>query len=169
VHGRTRACRFSGEAEYDTIAGIKQRVKHPGDRQRRHRRRKRPAVLQHTGADGGDDRPRRPGPALDLPRDWPPACRRIPAPPQAALLGPRAAIISVSDKTGILEFARELQARGVEILSTGGTAKLLADNGVPVVEVSDYTGFPEMMAGRVKTLHPKVHGGILGGAAPTKR
>ncbi len=71
------------------------------------------------------------------------------------------ALLSVSDKTGILEFARELQARGVEILSTGGTAKLLADNGVAVVEVSDYTGFPEMMAGRVKTLHPKIHGGIL--------
>ena len=71
------------------------------------------------------------------------------------------ALISVSDKTGILDFARELQARGVEILSTGGTARLLADNGVSVVEVSDYTGFPEMMAGRVKTLHPKIHGGIL--------
>jgi phosphoribosylaminoimidazolecarboxamide formyltransferase/IMP cyclohydrolase len=72
------------------------------------------------------------------------------------------ALISVSDKTGILDFARELSARGVEILSTGGTAKLLADNNVPVTEVSDYTGFPEMMDGRVKTLHPKVHGGILG-------
>ena len=72
------------------------------------------------------------------------------------------ALISVSDKTGILDFARALSARGVEILSTGGTAKLLADNNVPVTEVSDYTGFPEMMDGRVKTLHPKVHGGILG-------
>ncbi len=72
------------------------------------------------------------------------------------------ALISVSDKTGILDFARELHGRGVEILSTGGTAKLLADNGVPVVEVSDYTGFPEMMDGRVKTLHPKIHGGLLG-------
>jgi phosphoribosylaminoimidazolecarboxamide formyltransferase/IMP cyclohydrolase len=72
------------------------------------------------------------------------------------------ALISVSDKTGILDFARELSNRGVEILSTGGTAKLLADNQVPVTEVSDYTGFPEMMDGRVKTLHPKVHGGILG-------
>ena len=72
------------------------------------------------------------------------------------------ALISVSDKTGVVEFARQLHQAGVEILSTGGTAKLLAENGVPVVEVSDYTGFPEMMAGRVKTLHPKIHGGILG-------
>ena len=72
------------------------------------------------------------------------------------------ALISVSDKTGILEFAQQLHTAGVEILSTGGTAKLLADGGVPVVEVSDHTGFPEMMAGRVKTLHPKIHGGILG-------
>jgi phosphoribosylaminoimidazolecarboxamide formyltransferase/IMP cyclohydrolase len=72
------------------------------------------------------------------------------------------ALISVSDKTGIEEFARALQGLGVEILSTGGTARLLADAGVPVTEVSDYTGFPEMMDGRVKTLHPKVHGGILG-------
>ncbi|NOX09961.1 MAG: bifunctional phosphoribosylaminoimidazolecarboxamide formyltransferase/IMP cyclohydrolase [Gammaproteobacteria bacterium] len=72
------------------------------------------------------------------------------------------ALISVSDKTGIVDFARELQGKGVDILSTGGTAKLLADESIPVVEVSDYTGFPEMMDGRVKTLHPKIHGGILG-------
>lgn len=72
------------------------------------------------------------------------------------------ALISVSDKTGIVDFARALTAQGVEILSTGGTFRLLADNGVAVVEVSDYTGFPEMMDGRVKTLHPKIHGGILG-------
>jgi len=72
------------------------------------------------------------------------------------------ALISVSDKTGILDFARELQQRNVEILSTGGTARLLSENGIPVIEVGDYTGFPEMMDGRVKTLHPKVHGGILG-------
>ncbi|VAW74097.1 IMP cyclohydrolase / Phosphoribosylaminoimidazolecarboxamide formyltransferase [hydrothermal vent metagenome] len=72
------------------------------------------------------------------------------------------ALISVSDKTGIVEFAQQLHKAGVEILSTGGTAKLLADSNVPVIEVSDYTGFPEMMAGRVKTLHPKIHGGILG-------
>lgn len=74
----------------------------------------------------------------------------------------RRALISVSDKTGIVEFAQNLSAQGVEILSTGGTYKLLKDNNVPAVEVSDYTGFPEMMDGRVKTLHPKVHGGILG-------
>jgi phosphoribosylaminoimidazolecarboxamide formyltransferase/IMP cyclohydrolase len=71
------------------------------------------------------------------------------------------ALISVSDKTGIAEFAQGLDALGIEILSTGGTARLLADAGIPVVEVSDYTGFPEMMDGRVKTLHPRVHGGIL--------
>ncbi len=72
------------------------------------------------------------------------------------------ALVSVSDKTGVAEFARQLQSMGVEILSTGGTAKLLAEAGIPVVEVSDHTGFPEMMDGRVKTLHPKIHGGILG-------
>ena len=71
------------------------------------------------------------------------------------------ALISVSDKTGVLDFARALAALGVKILSTGGTAKMLADNGVQVTEVADYTGFPEMLDGRVKTLHPKVHGGIL--------
>ncbi|MES2076111.1 MAG: bifunctional phosphoribosylaminoimidazolecarboxamide formyltransferase/IMP cyclohydrolase [Pseudomonadota bacterium] len=71
------------------------------------------------------------------------------------------ALISVSDKTGVLDFARALAAMGVNILSTGGTAKLLADNGVAVTEVADYTGFPEMLDGRVKTLHPMVHGGIL--------
>ena len=74
----------------------------------------------------------------------------------------RRALLSVSDKTGIVDFARALAAMGVEILSTGGTHKLLAQNGIAVREVSDYTGFPEMMDGRVKTLHPKVHGGILG-------
>ncbi len=71
------------------------------------------------------------------------------------------ALISVSDKTGVLEFARALAAMNVKLLSTGGTAKLLADNGLQVTEVADYTGFPEMLDGRVKTLHPKVHGGIL--------
>ena len=71
------------------------------------------------------------------------------------------ALLSVSDKTGILEFAKKLHGRNIELLSTGGTAKLLADNDIPVTEVSDYTGFPEMMDGRVKTLHPKIHGGIL--------
>src|SRR3972149_1502848 len=73
----------------------------------------------------------------------------------------RQALISVSDKTGLVEFAGTLARLGVRILSTGGTAKLLADNGVPVTEVSDYTGFPEMLDGRVKTLQPKVHAGIL--------
>ncbi len=72
------------------------------------------------------------------------------------------ALLSVSDKTGIVDFARALSERGVEILSTGGTAKLLRDEHISVIEVSDYTGFPEMMDGRVKTLHPKIHGGILG-------
>ena len=71
------------------------------------------------------------------------------------------ALLSVSDKTAIVEFASGLQQLGIEILSTGGTAKILAENNIPVIEVSDYTGFPEMMDGRVKTLHPKVHGGIL--------
>ncbi|WP_210395586.1 bifunctional phosphoribosylaminoimidazolecarboxamide formyltransferase/IMP cyclohydrolase [Motiliproteus sediminis] len=79
-----------------------------------------------------------------------------------SLIPVRRALISVSDKTGIVEFAQALAAQGVEILSTGGTYKLLRDSGVDAVEVSDYTGFPEMMDGRVKTLHPKVHGGILG-------
>ena len=71
------------------------------------------------------------------------------------------ALISVSDKTGVLEFARALAGMGVALLSTGGTARLLADNGIAVTEVADYTGFPEMLDGRVKTLHPKIHGGIL--------
>jgi phosphoribosylaminoimidazolecarboxamide formyltransferase / IMP cyclohydrolase len=74
----------------------------------------------------------------------------------------RRALLSVSDKTGLVDFARALKARNVELLSTGGTARLLADNGIPVIEVSSYTGFPEIMDGRVKTLHPRVHGGLLG-------
>lgn len=73
----------------------------------------------------------------------------------------RRALISLSDKSGILEFAGELDKMGVEILSTGGTAKLLRDNKIKVKEVSEYTGFPEMLDGRVKTLHPKIHGGLL--------
>ena len=81
---------------------------------------------------------------------------------QTTRLPVRRALISVSDKTGIVEFAQQLSALGVEILSTGGTYKLLKDNQVPAIEVADYTGFPEMMDGRVKTLHPKIHGGILG-------
>ena len=72
------------------------------------------------------------------------------------------ALISVSDKTGIVDFARELSHAGVNLLSTGGTYKLLKENNIPVTEVSDHTGFPEMMDGRVKTLHPMIHGGILG-------
>ena len=71
------------------------------------------------------------------------------------------ALISVSDKTGILEFAQALHALGVKLISTGGTAKLLADKGLPVTEVAELTGFPEMLDGRVKTLHPRVHGGLL--------
>ena len=71
------------------------------------------------------------------------------------------AILSVSDKTGLVDFARVLAARGVQLVSTGGTAKTLADSGLPVMNVSEVTGFPEMMDGRVKTLHPKIHGGIL--------
>ncbi len=71
------------------------------------------------------------------------------------------ALISVSDKRGVVDFAKELSAMGVEILSTGGTAKALRDAGIAVVEVSDYTGFPEMLEGRLKTLHPKIHGGLL--------
>jgi len=74
----------------------------------------------------------------------------------------RRALISVSDKSGIIELAQALADKGIELLSTGGTAGMIADQGIAVTEISDYTGFPEMMAGRVKTLHPKVHGGILG-------
>ena len=71
------------------------------------------------------------------------------------------ALLSVSDKTGVLEFARALSALGIRLLSTGGTAKLLADAGLPVTEVAEHTGFPEMLDGRVKTLHPTIHGGLL--------
>jgi len=71
------------------------------------------------------------------------------------------ALLSVSDKTGIVELAKRLNALGIRLLSTGGTAKLLAEQGLPVTEVAEVTGFPEMLDGRVKTLHPKVHGGLL--------
>ncbi len=71
------------------------------------------------------------------------------------------AIISVSNKKGIVEFAKELNSMGIEILSTGGTAKALRDAGVPVKDVSEHTGFPEMLDGRLKTLHPRIHGGLL--------
>src|ERR1700739_330811 len=71
------------------------------------------------------------------------------------------ALLSGFDKTGIVDFARNLAALKIEILSTGGTAKLLREEGVPVKDVSEFTGWPEMLGGRVKTLHPKVHGGLL--------
>src|ERR1044072_6540344 len=73
----------------------------------------------------------------------------------------RRALLSVSDKTGLVEFARELRELGVELLSTGGTAKALREAGLEVRDVSDVTGFPEMLDERVKTLHPRIHGGIL--------
>ncbi|WP_416137275.1 bifunctional phosphoribosylaminoimidazolecarboxamide formyltransferase/IMP cyclohydrolase [Halomonas sp. HK25] len=81
---------------------------------------------------------------------------------QASPTPVRRALISVSDKTGIVDFARGLSERGVEVLSTGGTFRLLQENAISVTEVSEHTGFPEIMDGRVKTLHPKIHGGILG-------
>jgi len=74
----------------------------------------------------------------------------------------RRALLSVSDKAGVVELARALAVHGVELLSTGGTARLLSEAGIPVREVASYTGFPEIMAGRVKTLHPRIHGGLLG-------
>ena len=73
----------------------------------------------------------------------------------------RRALISVSDKAGLAEFGRFLAERGVEILSTGGSAQALRDSGVPVIEVAEYTGFPEIMDGRVKTLQPRIYGGLL--------
>jgi phosphoribosylaminoimidazolecarboxamide formyltransferase/IMP cyclohydrolase len=74
----------------------------------------------------------------------------------------RTALISVTDKSGIVEFGRSLDRLGIEILSTGGTARAIREGGIRVLDISEYTGFPEMMDGRVKTLHPKVHGGLLG-------
>ena len=74
----------------------------------------------------------------------------------------RRALLSVSDKTGLIDFARALAARGIELLSTGGTHKALSAAGIPVIAVDTFTGSPEVMAGRVKTLHPRVHGGLLG-------
>src|SRR5437868_8311583 len=73
----------------------------------------------------------------------------------------RRALLSVSDKTGIIEFARELRRFDVELISTGGTAKALREAGIEVRDISDVTGFPEMMDGRIKTLHPRIHGGLL--------
>ena len=74
----------------------------------------------------------------------------------------RCALLSVSDKTGILDFARRLNALNIKIISTGGTATLLEKFKLPVIRISEYTGFPEIMDGRIKTLHPKIHGGLLG-------
>src|SRR5690349_17367582 len=81
----------------------------------------------------------------------------------AAAAGPKIerALLSVSDKTGLVEFANALTARGIKILSTGGTARALQEAGIAVTDVAEHTGFPEMMDGRLKTLHPKVHGGLL--------
>src|SRR5271163_4952404 len=81
--------------------------------------------------------------------------------PPADLRPIRRALLSVTDKTGLVEFARALNGFGVDLVSTGGTAKALREAGLPVRDISDLTGFPEMLDGRVKTLHPKVHGGIL--------
>src|SRR3989449_3527755 len=75
--------------------------------------------------------------------------------------GIQRAILSVTDKTGLVDFARKLSGLGIELVSTGGTAKLLRESGIAVKDISELTGFPEMLDGRVKTLHPKVHGGIL--------
>ena len=72
------------------------------------------------------------------------------------------ALISVSDKTGLIEFAKFLNSKGVEILSTGGTLSTLSQNGIKAIPVEEYTGSPEILSGRVKTLHPKIHGGLLG-------
>src|SRR4051812_45498267 len=80
----------------------------------------------------------------------------------------RTALVSVSDKTGLFQFARVLSKRGVSILSSGGTAKALVDEGIAVETVESYTGSPEVMGGRVKTLHPRVHGGILSRGAVDK-
>ena len=83
-------------------------------------------------------------------------------PPAPDMVVVRRALLSVSDKTGLVEAARTLVGLGVELVSTGGTRKTIADAGLPVKDIADLTGFPEMMDGRVKTLHPVVHGGLLG-------
>ncbi len=87
----------------------------------------------------------------------------------AAIVPIRRALISVADKAGVSDFARALATHGVEIISTGGTATALRAADIPVVEVAEHTGAPEIMDGRVKTLHPIIHGGILGPAEPMKR
>lgn len=81
--------------------------------------------------------------------------------PIPELVSVKRALLSVSDKTGLVEFAKALSERGVELISTGGTRKAIADAGLPVNDISEVTGFPEIMDGRVKTLHPMVHGGLL--------
>ncbi|MEL6435617.1 MAG: bifunctional phosphoribosylaminoimidazolecarboxamide formyltransferase/IMP cyclohydrolase, partial [Pseudomonadota bacterium] len=86
------------------------------------------------------------------------ASKHIPAPD---IVPVKRALLSVFDKTGVVELARDLVARGVELVSTGGTYRALSDAGLPVTDVSAVTGFPEIMDGRVKTLHPSVHGGLL--------
>ncbi|KPN04910.1 hypothetical protein AN651_20070, partial [Xanthomonas arboricola] len=92
-------------------------------------------------------------------------CPALISPPMASdLLPVRRALLSVSDKTGLIDLARALAARNVALLSTGGTAKAIREAGLPVTDVAELTGFPEMMDGRVKTLHPLVHGGLLGRA-----
>src|SRR5437763_4936376 len=85
----------------------------------------------------------------------------MPTTPTASLRPIRRALISISDKTGLVPFARELASRGVALVSTGGSARTIAEAGVPVTEVAALTGFPEMLDGRVKTLHPAIHGGLL--------
>jgi phosphoribosylaminoimidazolecarboxamide formyltransferase / IMP cyclohydrolase len=91
----------------------------------------------------------------------PPSAPRFRGPPPGMEITIKQALISVSDKAGVVELARALAGRGVRILSTGGTARLLGESGIAVTEVGDYTGFPEMLDGRVKTLHPRIHAGIL--------
>src|SRR3954452_12444552 len=98
---------------------------------------------------------------LTRPRARQPRADPMTDPPAAAAPKIQRALISVSDKTGLVNFARALAGRGVEILSTGGTARALEDAGIAVKDVADHTGFPEMMDGRLKTLHPVVHGGLL--------
>ncbi|MBO6738403.1 MAG: hypothetical protein JJ916_00960, partial [Phycisphaerales bacterium] len=89
------------------------------------------------------------------------AAASAPTDPASTLVKVTRALISVSDKSGIVDLARSLHELGVEIVSTGGTSKAIQDAGIPVVSIDELTGFPEMMDGRVKTLHPKVHGGLL--------
>ena len=86
----------------------------------------------------------------------------------AAVPTPRRALLSVSDKTGLVDLGRGLVARGFELVSTGGTARALRDAGLPVTDVAAVTGFPEMLDGRVKTLHPRIHGGLLGRSSPCR-